>query len=216
MQKPHRERAQPADRAHLGFLEKKKDYISRAKHHQEKQKQLKALKRKAKFRNPNEFYFGMIGKSVENGVHWEDNPDDVKMTLEQRKLQEFNDINYLRMIVIQEKRQIKKLQSEVDRLTAVPKPKLHVLFDCSDDENEKFMEEDTTTVLKNEMGAKVEKMKEELELRKRKYKDVKRRLEEVETQQILAKDKNSAGRSLVAKPTEDHPAIYKWTSVRNK
>lgn len=56
----HRERGQLAGRERLGLLEKKKDYLLRAKDYHSKQRRLKALREKALFRNPDEFYFKMI------------------------------------------------------------------------------------------------------------------------------------------------------------
>lgn len=61
----HRERAQPANRARLGLLEKKKDYILRARDFQSKKKRLHAMKVKAAYKNPDEFYFGMVKSRVD-------------------------------------------------------------------------------------------------------------------------------------------------------
>lgn len=57
--RPHRERAQPHERRHLGILEKHKDYSLRAKDYNKKKAHLKALRLKASERNEDEFYFGM-------------------------------------------------------------------------------------------------------------------------------------------------------------
>lgn len=58
----HRERAQPAERARLGLLEKHKDYSLRAKDYNKKKEQLKSLRQKAADRNEDEFYFGMLSR----------------------------------------------------------------------------------------------------------------------------------------------------------
>ena len=61
----YRERDQPAARKHLGLLEKKKDYKLRAKDYHRKEDAIKALKEKASFKNPDEFYFKMTHTKME-------------------------------------------------------------------------------------------------------------------------------------------------------
>jgi hypothetical protein len=56
VKKLHKERAQPADSKKKGFLERHKDYVVRAKDFHRKQDTLKKLRRKAAFKNPDEFY----------------------------------------------------------------------------------------------------------------------------------------------------------------
>lgn len=60
LRKEHKERAQPGYRAHMGLLEKKKDYTARAKDFGRKKGALKDLKRKAEEKNPDEFNFRMV------------------------------------------------------------------------------------------------------------------------------------------------------------
>ena len=55
----HKERSQPSHRAHLGILEKHKDYTKRARDYHSKQEKISILREKADQRNPDEFYFGM-------------------------------------------------------------------------------------------------------------------------------------------------------------
>lgn len=70
-QKAHRrtykERGQIESRSKFGFLEKKKDYVKRARNYHSKQDRLKALSEKASFRNPDEFYFGMVNQKTSKG-----------------------------------------------------------------------------------------------------------------------------------------------------
>ena len=61
----YRERDQPTARKHLGLLEKKKDYKLRAKDYHRKEDAIKALKEKALFKNPDEFYFNMSNTKMQ-------------------------------------------------------------------------------------------------------------------------------------------------------
>jgi len=65
----HKERGQLTSRERLGLLEKKKDYVLRAKDFHFKEKRLKALREKAAQRNPDEFYFKMINSQTKGGAH---------------------------------------------------------------------------------------------------------------------------------------------------
>lgn len=55
----HKERSQLAHRSKLGFLEKHKDYVKRARDYHSKQDRLTRLRQKASERNKDEFYFSM-------------------------------------------------------------------------------------------------------------------------------------------------------------
>ncbi|TGO68036.1 hypothetical protein BOTNAR_0031g00230 [Botryotinia narcissicola] len=58
----YKERSQPEERKKWGLLEKHKDYSARAKDFNKKKAKLKVLKQKVLEKNPDEFYFGMVGK----------------------------------------------------------------------------------------------------------------------------------------------------------
>jgi hypothetical protein len=55
----HKERSQLSHRTRLGFLEKHKDYVLRARDYHSKKDRIQRLRQKAADRNKDEFYFGM-------------------------------------------------------------------------------------------------------------------------------------------------------------
>ncbi|XP_014467427.1 PREDICTED: probable U3 small nucleolar RNA-associated protein 11 [Dinoponera quadriceps] len=134
-QKTHRERHQPEERKHLGLLEKKKDYVARAKDFQEKQATIKLLRKRALNKNPDEFYFHMINSKLVNGVHREQK--EAEHTPEQIKLMESQDIKYIRYKRHIESRKINKLQSQMHMIDAANETQNQHIFFVDDDEEMK-------------------------------------------------------------------------------
>ncbi|KAF9179264.1 UTP11-like, U3 small nucleolar ribonucleoprotein [Haplosporangium sp. Z 767] len=89
----HKERSQPLARQKYGLLEKKKDYIARARDYHSKQDRLKAMREKAAFRNPDEFYFKMINTRTKDGVHITERNE--KFSHDFLKLLSTQDLNYV-------------------------------------------------------------------------------------------------------------------------
>ncbi|XP_037080571.1 probable U3 small nucleolar RNA-associated protein 11 [Pollicipes pollicipes] len=133
-QKFHRERHQPAARQHLGHLEKKRDYKLRANEDNKKKHQLKALKRKALNRNPDEFYFHMVNSATKDGRHHEV-VEEEELPEEQVALLQSQDIRYIRQRRQLETRKLARLTAELHLLDAEGKQKnTHVFF--TDDKRE--------------------------------------------------------------------------------
>jgi len=135
--KTHKERAQPAARAKFGLLEKHKDYVQRARDFHRKQGQLKILREKAAFRNPDEFYFKMQSSSTKRGVHQVNR--DNSLDDDTIKLLKSQDMNYVKMKLQTEKRKLDKLEGDLHCLSAmaaIPKQNKHTIFLDSDEEPE--------------------------------------------------------------------------------
>lgn len=135
-QKTHKERHQPESRKHLGLLEKKKDYIARAKDYHNKQRTLKLLRKRALDRNPDEFYFHMINSKVEQGIHREKDKED-EHTPDQIKLMETQDIKYVSYKRNIEAKKVDKLQSQLHLIDAANETQNKHIFYLDDEEEEK-------------------------------------------------------------------------------
>lgn len=137
-QKAHRERSQPGSRAHLGFLEKKKDYKKRADDQHRKDKILKKLKIKALNRNPDEFYFKMVHNKKVDGLH-QPQEDEVSFSDEQLHLMHSQDLRYIRMKRMTEANKIMRLRSELHFLDFDEEVKTkHTIFVDSDKDAKMF------------------------------------------------------------------------------
>ena len=121
-QRTHRERHQPAGRAKLGLLEKKKDYKLRADDYNKKKKALQHLRKKALNKNPDEFYHHMINSKTVDGVHRE-RTKDVALTEEQVQLMQTQDKRYIVNKLTAEKKKIAKLQAGLHMINCKDKPK---------------------------------------------------------------------------------------------
>jgi hypothetical protein len=106
----HKERAQPLARAKLGLLEKKKDYILRAKDYKSKKERLKRLREKAAFRNKDEFYWGMIKGKTQGGVHVQARQSSQTMGVDEVKLLKSQDAGYVRLAIAKDE-SVSRLQA---------------------------------------------------------------------------------------------------------
>jgi len=132
----HKERSQPQARAHLGILEKKKDYQGRARDYHRKEDRIKAMRKRASERNPDEFYFGMHNAQVgANGKHGK--TEDARRTeLEEDglgdeavKIMKDQDLSYIRMLRMKDGKKIERLQSSLHYLDGgAGKKRKHTVF----------------------------------------------------------------------------------------
>jgi len=124
----HRERPQPASRRKMGFLEKKKDYKKRALDHQRKEAKMKSLRKKAKERNPDEFYYKMVNTHLEDGEHIEEEkpPEYSEDQLKMMTIQDERYLNYKRQV---ERKKIEKLKASLHMIDAdSASPRKHTFF----------------------------------------------------------------------------------------
>ncbi|KAF9964581.1 UTP11-like, U3 small nucleolar ribonucleoprotein [Mortierella alpina] len=160
----HKERSQPLARQKYGLLEKKKDYIARARDYHSKQDRLKAMREKAAFRNPDEFYFKMINTRTKEGVHLVERNE--KFSHDFLKLLNTQDLNYVTQQRDIGKKRIERMQqglvlldddvhdefgdegedpdlhgepgSSSSSLQAAQKPKNHIVFVDTEEEVKTF------------------------------------------------------------------------------
>ncbi|VDN57350.1 unnamed protein product [Dracunculus medinensis] len=245
-QRLHRERPQPESRAHLGHLERKKDYKKRANDYNRKKAKLLKLRQRALDRNPDEFHFHMIRSRIANdGSHREFNSEADEDTLLQKKLADLNNFKYVKYkLNIENKVKIEKLKSILhfaDMTTA--SQNTHTIF-VDDDEIKSFdpvQYFDTTeelidrtfnrprlSVLKKEFvnvksRCEVEEAEKE---RKLLYKELIKRMQRAKELKIVIEKletrKNISGNSGPLKPKKVSRGelmkapVYKWVYERKK
>jgi U3 small nucleolar RNA-associated protein 11 len=126
--KTHKERSQPAARKHLGLLEKKKDYIERARDFQRKTGRITDLRKKATEKNPDEFYFGMIHAKTNRGVHEAKRKDGVDgLSHSEVRVMKDQDLTYLAMKQSVDERRAQKLQNDLHLIGSKPM-NCHTIF----------------------------------------------------------------------------------------
>eukprot|EP00197_Chlamydomonas_leiostraca_P003099 CAMPEP_0202869552 /NCGR_PEP_ID=MMETSP1391-20130828/12519_1 /ASSEMBLY_ACC=CAM_ASM_000867 /TAXON_ID=1034604 /ORGANISM="Chlamydomonas leiostraca, Strain SAG 11-49" /LENGTH=251 /DNA_ID=CAMNT_0049549887 /DNA_START=127 /DNA_END=879 /DNA_ORIENTATION=+ len=125
--KTHKERAQPAARQKYGLLEKHKDYVERARDFHKKEKTIKALKRKAEERNPDEFYFAMQSAKTKDGVHDGSLAKANKYSAEELALMRSQDVGYLALKSRVEAEKVDALRESLHFIGA-PATNRHVVF----------------------------------------------------------------------------------------
>ena len=139
----HKERSQPQHRSHLGILEKKKDYKERAIQYHKKEDKINNARKKAAFRNPDEFYFGMNNAKVnDDGKHRktieaEQKEFEAKVGTDTIRIMKDQDLSYIRMQRQKDMKKIDRLQSSLHfidysdangKSTATSRKRKHTIF----------------------------------------------------------------------------------------
>ncbi|XP_029041575.1 probable U3 small nucleolar RNA-associated protein 11 [Osmia bicornis bicornis] len=242
-QKTHRERHQPESRKHLGLLEKKKDYIARAKDYQRKEQTLKLLHKRALNKNPDEFYFHMVNSKLEGGLHREKRKNDDN-TPEQIQLMATQDIKYVAHKRNIEAKKIDKLQSQLHMIDVANETQNKHIFFLDDSEEmknfdlSKRLDTHPALLSRRTNRPKLSRLKDmklpdidestlkKIEQKKHmSYKELQKRIErereltivqqKLEMQKAL-KDRKVTKPKLVRKGTKDAPPVYKWKYERKR
>ncbi|KAG9447394.1 hypothetical protein H6P81_013522 [Aristolochia fimbriata] len=217
----HKERAQPQTRKKFGLLEKHKDYVLRAQAFHKKEETLRKLKEKAAFRNPDEFYFGMIKSKVIDGVH-RPASDAKQYTQEELMLMKTQDIGYLLQKIQSEKKKVERLRSTLHTLDNEPENK-HVYF-AEDREEAKEVQRrsserkklPTSEELSDKVKRKTATSYRELEARKKRLNDLEKLYSDMTLQKELQKKgrKRKLREDEIVTPTAK--PVYKWRGERKR
>jgi|UniRef100_A0A6T5Y7T2 U3 small nucleolar RNA-associated protein 11 len=135
--KTHKERSQLSDRKRYGLLEKKKDYVLRAKDFHKKEDAINALKRKAAYRNPDEFYFAMQNSKTEDGVHKTRSTTQNKYTEDELKVMKTQDVKYVQLKAAIEAKRVEKMKRNLHGIGVSAKRK-HTVFVDTEEEAKSF------------------------------------------------------------------------------
>lgn len=145
----HKERSQPAERRKFGLLEKKKDYVLRARDFHKKEEALKVLRKKAANRNPDEFYFAMQKQRTVDGVHNANQDESNKYTQDELHLMKTQDVKYVAMKASMEAKKVEKLRATLHMIGDVPGD------DDGDDDDDGF---DAMNAFGSDRGKKQERV----------------------------------------------------------
>lgn len=222
----HRERAQPSSRAKLGLLEKHADYQERAKNSNLKKTRLKALKKQALVRNPDEFYFAMENTKFVDGSQRSTKPKNV-LHDEVLKILKMQDVKYLEILKNQNIKKLQELTRPITEFTGN-----HVRFFDGEDEKEKLKkkiskQEKIQKKIEKENKEKIQNSIKETESSDSKtesniLKEIDIRKKRIKVLQIaqkelqLHRDLMSKGKRRKVGIDDDGIPIYKWERERKK
>jgi U3 small nucleolar RNA-associated protein 11 len=211
----HRERPQPHERTRRGLLEKRKDYVLRAKDHKRKQATLKRLSEKASERNPDEFYFGMTRQRTENGVPVAERPTSKVLSVKEVRPLKMQDRAYLQTMMGIDRRRIEKLRGVVGGVDGLPRGK-KILFAENEEEARELREKGQGDMVKvGGMGRSREAR--ELEGRMERVKELRKKEREATVQvQLMGKGSRQKVRRKDEDSDDETIPVYKWKPQRQK
>lgn len=235
----HKERAQPQGRvARHGLLEKKKDWKLRAKNRNRKEARVKLLKEKAAFRNPDEFYHGMIssaGTSSGRARKTRDVQDAIPMAerdAEQRILAGQRDSGYVAMKEGLERGKLESLKKGLHFLEkAAETPRTHTVFVEDEKDVVEFSEVAHVESVSAQRGEGtfvkgINRLKKGIvKKRKKAYLEYEQRLERKEKLRMVLQDidlekkllgKGARRRVREADDEKGTPAVFKWRKQRKR
>nr|VZI06595.1 unnamed protein product [Spirometra erinaceieuropaei] len=226
----HRERAQPAARARLGILPKKKDFILRSRDEEGKRNRIRELKRKALTKNEDEFYFAMQNSKLTTEKGY--TPLNTEKEYDEVVLKEMltHDVSFLNRELQIEMSKIADLESRLNLLPGDPSvtskrlgPKRTVFIESV--EEARLIKSSPGTYVPTRVCAKLKnnELDEFMSLQENGYRELSERLDRAEKlklaiQKRAAKHnvmKNKGVRYKVeSKATKNHPPVYKFEHKR--
>lgn len=235
----HKERSQPQGRvARHGLLEKKKDWKLRAKNRNKKEARIKLLREKAAFRNPDEFYHGMIssaGTSSGRARKARDVKDAIPLAdrdAEQRILAGQKDSGYVALKEGLERGKLESLRKGLHFLgQAAATPRTHTVFVDDEKDVADFSEATHLAAVAVQRGEeslpknKGRLRKTILKKRKKAYREYEQRLERKEKLRMVLQDidlekkllgKGARRRVREADEEKGAPAVFKWRQQRKR
>ncbi|XP_070190514.1 probable U3 small nucleolar RNA-associated protein 11 isoform X2 [Littorina saxatilis] len=213
----------PAHRAHLGQLEKHKDYVERARDYNKKKEKIKALRVKAANRNPDEFYFNMVSTEKVDGVHQTKEEKLEKLTEEQELLMQRNDLRYVTMKRNVELKKIEKLKADLQLLDPQFRQNKHIVFVDSKKDvprartrlEEGKRQQEAILAVTPEQQQDMDKKYGMLAKRYGRLKELTTIIDKLEVSTHLTKDKTSK-KKLVKEETKECAAVYRWCYQRKR
>ncbi|KEZ42328.1 Uncharacterized protein SAPIO_CDS5492 [Scedosporium apiospermum] len=205
--RPHRERAQPHERRHLGLLEKHKDYSLRAQDYNKKKAHIKNLRQKAADRNEDEFYFGMHsrkgpGSALVRGKGFtgkvEGDRGNKALDVDVVRLLKTQDVAYVRTVANVVRKEVEELRRRVreEILNGGGDDARKNERDDEDgeDEGEDFDDEEDGGEIEAKDESELEKLERKLAMAEKKLRVLRRAENHLEIQQAkMAKTATSGG-----------------------